>query len=144
LQCEPDPQWFAANKDADVSLDAASDVDVTVALQFFVTKGRLALPAGSKADLLGFYDVSRGPWILYRPHEQRNSQGRGGMEGLFGAFTPARLLKRPLPEEQRPRLSVRYRYRREVYEVTVDDLAALELPGEESAVAIGPANGIAG
>jgi hypothetical protein len=122
----PDPEWFAASRDGDTELDGAGSLDVKVPLQFFVRDSRLDLPPGSKADMLGFYDVAANPaWLFERP--------ANGQEGADEPFPPTARK----PRTQFPVLYVKYCFKGHVYEVTVDDLRPLELPSAE-ALCIGP------
>lgn len=109
----PDKEWYLTSRENDHTLDMASSLDVRIPLQFFVSKSKLYLPPGSKAGILGFYDVSSNPtWLL---KTSITDQGQ--------TLPP----KQKAPED-RPCLYVRYSWRKQVYEITVDDYQLLELP----------------
>lgn len=132
----PDPEWYLTAKDHDTELDTAGSLDVTVPLQFFVRDSRLSLPAGSKAGILGFYDVASNPaWLFEKP--PANSQ-----EAAAEPYPPSISRK---PRTEYPGLYVKYRFRGQVFEVTVDDLRPLDLPAPEGeATCLGPITRVAG
>lgn len=128
----PDPEWYLLSRDKEQALDRATALDVRVPLQFFANKSRLQLPPGSKAGMLGFYDVSANPTWLYDP--STSSDGSEPDKSSAAAFRAP--LRPPRPPEAktkaRTRLYVRYSYLGKVYEVTVDDIEPLELPPMDS------------
>lgn len=141
---KPDPDWFAPGREEDRALDLAPAIDVRIPLQFFVAKGRLYLPLGSKAGVLGFYDVAANPtWLLASsPSSSDISDATTTSTTMGRRLRPAPSFLAPIRppgppprkhhQQQQPgqhaRLYVRYSYRGRVYEVTVDDIQPLELP----------------
>lgn len=158
---KPDADWFVQGRDEDRALDMAPAIDVRVPLQFFVTKGRLYLPPGSKAGVLGFYDVAANPtWLLAAGSAAADA---GGSDAAAANTAMGRRL-RPAPSflapirppgpppaaaakggaGQHARLYVRYSYRNRVFEVTVDDIQPLELPPlDEEHTELGPLGSVA-
>ena len=117
----PDPDWYYENRDGDHDLDLAPSLDVRIPLQFFVSKSRLYLPPGSKAGILGFYDMAANPtWLL-----KATNEGGGWGENLSNGSH-----KKPWqrPAEQRAQLYIRYLWQRKVYEISIDDCRSLDLP----------------
>jgi hypothetical protein len=140
----------------------APAIDVRVPLQFFVAKGRLYLPPGSKAGVLGFYDVAANPTWLMAAGNASASADTGTAAAPVNTAMGRRL--RPAPSflapirppgppppvggkgggQQHARLYVRYSYRSRVYEVTVDDIQPLELPPlDEEHTELGPLGSVA-
>ncbi len=131
-QPPPDSEWYLASREQDHSLDMAAALDVRIPLQFFVKKSRLYLPPGSKAGVLGFYDVSGNPtWLLGAAASEEEEETRAKFKA---PIRPPHHRRRGAADKakDRPRLYVRYSYLSQVYEVTVDDLEPLELPPLDS------------
>jgi len=115
-------------------LDGMKVIDVTVALQFWVTNSLLHLPSTSKSSMLGFYDLR---------DDEVGSACHG--EGIIGVW---KSLKKSWQElfvtntvdklqddqnrELIPTLTVRYRYKDIAYEITVFDDEELSLPSEKA------------
>ena len=110
-----------------------TSLDVLQQLQFWVEKSRLYLPPSSKRLLLGFYDLCEeiSPvckpthrWIdlikvflsQYESHVEQRQDGRGCINANGGAVT----------------LTVRYKYADYVYETTIEDYDALDLPSRDA------------
>eukprot|EP00980_Cylindrotheca_fusiformis_P005668 scaffold1184_cov132-Cylindrotheca_fusiformis.AAC.89 len=100
-------------------------MDATRQLQFWVTKGRLALPSLSKSSLLGFYSLEtefqtpassevKWDWRIWRRWTQHSV--------------------RTWQQERRTtaKLTIRYTSGGYVYEITVEETEALMLPNERS------------
>ncbi len=152
---KPDPAWYQQGREQDRALDMAPAIDVRVPLQFFVAKGRLYLPPGSKAGVLGFYDVAANPtWLLTASSSSSSDAAHGAETGnrvMGRQMRPAPSFLAPIRPPGPPpsagaaaahkhaRLYVRYAYRSRVYEATVDDIQPLELPPlDEEHTELGP------
>jgi len=88
--------------------------DVTTQLQFWTAKSSLDLPALSKQNLLGFYNVAGTDPIVKEPE-------------WWQLWTTA-----PVPPVSKPKLSVRYQYGGETFEIVIDDEEALSLPSSKA------------
>lgn len=106
-------------------------LDVTQQLQFWVDKSRLRLPPSSKSYLLGFYNLQSKHAKTYVESPPRwkcvlnRCFSRLGFRG--------RIRQSRCQDDQREcnaavTLSVRYKYNDDVYEITIGDVEALELP----------------
>lgn len=93
-------------------------MDATRQLQFWVSGGKLSLPAIPKSSLLGFYDLqtelgvavkkSKWDWRIWRRWTRRKTH--------------------PEPTKGAPKLRIRYTHEEYVYEVTISEHEALTLP----------------
>jgi curved DNA-binding protein CbpA len=132
-QRPPDSDWYLPSREQDHNLDMASALDVRIPLQFFVNKSRLYLPAGSKAGMLGFYDVVANPtWLLHASTSADNDAGHGKSTAATFRAPIRPPHHRRKSRRDRPRLYVRYSYLGKVYEVTVDDIESVDLPPLDS------------
>jgi hypothetical protein len=100
-------------------------LDVTVALQFWVNDGSLELPAASKKDLLGFYDL-RSSLSTNTTDTVVKTASCFSLEWLTGFFS--------LPSPKRnststkPMIRVVYEYRGKKSDIVVQDEEKLVLP----------------
>ena len=104
--------------------------DATAQLQFWVTQSSLSLPAMSKQELLGFYDITAG-----RKNEDDNSKSspveswwRGAWDDLWDATATDSKSKQTLKKGPVPTLTVCYDFKGDQYRMTVKDDEALMLP----------------
>jgi len=133
-QRPPDSDWYLPSREQDHNLDMASALDVRIALQFFVNKSRLYLPAGSKAGMLGFYDVAANPTWLLHASTSADDNDAGHSKSTAATFhAPIRPPHhRRKIRRDRPRLYIRYSYLGKVYEMSVDDIESVDLPPLDS------------
>lgn len=102
-------------------VSGGESIDVTVALQFWVMNSSLHLPSMTKSNMLGFYDV--------RPEDNLQTD-----DSFWSRWT--KILKECMNGMKNhqntsaaiPTLTVRYRYGKSVYEVTVLDHEELSIP----------------
>jgi hypothetical protein len=104
--------------------------DATAQLQFWVTQSSLNLPAMSKQELLGFYDITAG-----RKKDDNSktslvesSWWRGAWDDLWDATTTDSKSKPTLKKGAVPTLTVRYDFKGQQYQMTVKDHETLLLP----------------
>ena len=144
----------ARNKDADSALQSDADathissiaepqphnINVTVPLQFFVAHSTLTLPTGSKASLLGFYDVTAAAGqqpatvdahsvsIISAVYSsvKHMIKTRVGREQTNNAAAEPSLSSST--DDKRCVLYVRYRYAGKTFEITFKDLEQVALP----------------
>eukprot|EP00934_Nitzschia_sp_Nitz4_P005878 Nitzschia sp. Nitz4//scaffold32_size149145//81247//83638//NITZ4_002884-RA/size149145-augustus-gene-0.51-mRNA-1//-1//CDS//3329548084//5868//frame0 len=93
-------------------------MDARVQLQFWVTNGRLSLPAVSKSTLLGFYDLET---QLAGGSKSKQWQWQEWKRWIFPQASP-------VPMNAIPHLTVRYAYQGNTYEISILDSDALVLP----------------
>lgn len=103
-------------------------MDATIQLQFWVSSGRLCLPAIPKSTLLGFYDLRTEIKDLSRPRK-------------WDWRIWKRLSRRSVAPDQRlePQIGVRYSFQGYVYEITASDSENLILPSKRARL-MGSAN----
>lgn len=104
-------------------------MDATTQLQYWVSNGRLYLPALPKSCLLGFYDL------------RTEIKGRSGSHKRDWRIWKLFLRRSVSPDQQpvEPQLRVRYSFQGYVYEVTSVDRDALSLPSQKARL-LGHAN----
>jgi len=124
-----------------------TSVDVTHQLQFYVNASTLRLPPSSKSLLMGFYELVDGSinqlvmkqskssestiydiiyqWI-YKINTWLNRLRIGGVD------THTKEEANRTEEKHHVTLSVRYRYRKEVFEIVVFDTESLEIPNNRA------------
>jgi hypothetical protein len=96
-------------------------MDTTTQLQFWVSEGRLSLPALPKSCLLGFYDLRTE--VKNRPRSQK-------WDWRIWRWT--RRSVDPEQQQMEPQLRVRYSYKGYVYEITCSDQDALTIPNRKA------------
>mmetsp|Transcript_32654 Transcript_32654/g.43403 ORF Transcript_32654/g.43403 Transcript_32654/m.43403 type:complete len:646 (-) Transcript_32654:165-2102(-) len=137
-------------------------LDVTVQLQFWVMNSSLRLPACTKSNMLGFYDVRlSSPSILARENNEKanvDHENEGGIFRKTVLFCKKALSSMPIPlstnsrestaavmgengpQQQLqnvssgdvPMLTVRYKFGNGVYEITIHDEEELILPSPKA------------
>ena len=126
---------------AKYEVTGGDSIDVTIALQFWVMNSSLHLPSMNKSNMLGFYDV--------RPETPVRLEGgvlnswqrtiQGYLKHIIGGTGGNRKLsqmeaqnkKQKEHQQQKstiPTLTVRYRHKGSVYEITVLDDEELSIP----------------
>jgi hypothetical protein len=101
---------------------AKEQLDVTVPLQFWVSDSSLNMPATSKSQLLGFYDMS-----TEKKHHDGTHKGDWWISGFWRKETPV-----SKPARSVPKLSVEYTYAGASYQLTIDDHEELVLPSDRA------------
>ena len=98
-----------------------ASTDATTQLQFWVSSGRLTLPAIKKSNLLGFYDLRTDIKQLSRPQK-------------WDWRIWKRLSRRSVAPYQQPepQLRVRYSFQQYVYEISAYDCEMLSLPSKRA------------
>eukprot|EP00804_Cyclotella_cryptica_P021781 CCRYP_000775-RA/>CCRYP_000775-RA protein AED:0.24 eAED:0.24 QI:250/1/1/1/1/1/2/2392/748 len=129
-----------------------TSIDVTLALQFWVCNSRLVLPSCSKKMLLGFYDVSlqhsrydneqHDASILHELVDRMNALlayfGVGHAkyqydDGKIEMDRHGPNIEEDCPENNAPpKLTIRYRYRGNVFEIELDDDQSVSLPSQNA------------
>jgi curved DNA-binding protein CbpA len=105
-------------------LSPETSYDVTEQLQFFAQNSCLVLPASSKSFLLGFSQLER---VAPQPEPNHSYASMGKI--IF-----ASLFAKPsnkICEDSSVRLTVRYKFKGNVFETTIGDDDSLQLPNEE-------------
>jgi hypothetical protein len=97
-------------------------MDATMQLQFWVSEGRLSLPALPKSCLLGFYDLRTE--VKSRPRSQKWDWR------IWKRWT--RRSVSPKQQQVEPQLRIRYSYKGYVYEITTSDKDALTIPNTKA------------
>ena len=127
-------------KKAVYKIENGEEWDVTIPLQFWVTRSTLFLIAGPKSELLGFYDISASQknisktssaldakkvqiWPLGRLITSWNSM----WYDLLG-WTPTNKLLGKTQDLPTPKLSVWYEFRGKSSQITINDREELRLP----------------
>lgn len=95
--------------------------DVTIPLQFFVSDSRLELPATTKRDMLGFYDVTLSTSLRDDDHRSGHNMTHSSWSNDFGQANGTEYAW----------LSVEYEYGGEAYSITIRDDEELILPAAE-------------
>lgn len=124
-----------------------TSVDVTHQLQFYVNESKLYLPPSSKSLLMGFYELVDGS-INQLVMKQSNSSDSTIYDIIYqwiykintwlnrlrigGVDTHTKEEANRTEEKHHVTLSIRYRYRTEVFETVVCDVHALELPNNSA------------
>lgn len=93
-----------------------NSMDATIQLQFWVKDSKLKLPPTPKSDLLGFYSLAT-------PNDLSN-EATWPFSCQWWSKTPKHGVIAT------PKLTVRYAYQGNVYEITINDTAELVLPNE--------------
>ena len=126
-------------KEATYRIENGEEWDVTIPLQFWVSRSALTLSASPKSELLGFYDVAA---------SLKNARASSAETGLDSPTTrPSRsrlfpswsdiwcdLLDRTPKDSKKatecpsPKLTVRYEFKGQSHETTVKDREELRLP----------------
>lgn len=104
-------------------LSPDTSYDVTEQLQFFVQNSRLVFPASSKSFLLGFSQLERRDTPQPEPNHSYASIRKKIFANLFAK--PSEIC-----EDSAVRLTVRYKFKGNVFETTVGDDDSLQLPNE--------------
>jgi hypothetical protein len=104
-------------------LSPDTSYDVTEQLQFFVKNSCLVLPASSKSCLLGFSQLERAPQP--EPNHGYASIGKKIVASLLAKQSDE------ICENPKVMLTVRYKYKGNVFETTIGDDDSLQLPNEE-------------
>jgi curved DNA-binding protein CbpA len=102
-------------------VSGGESIDVTVALQFWVMNSCLHLPSMTKSNMLGFYDV--------RPED--NWQTDDSFWNRWSKIFKERMNGIKKHQDRStviPTLTVRYRYGKSVYEITIFDHEELSIP----------------
>lgn len=97
-------------------------MDATAQLQFWVSHGRLSLPALPKSCLLGFYDL--------RTESKNRTRSYKWDWRIWKRWTHRSVC--PSQDQMEPQLRIRYSYRGYVYEVTSSDKDALTIPNSKA------------
>jgi curved DNA-binding protein CbpA len=128
------------------SIVDGESIDVTECLMFWVAHSSLRLPSMPKSSMLGFYDV--------RKKSTSNPNTSGDLQQSFSLMTRLHNLWKKLILRETahgdtmkcdnsstavPTLYVRYRFKGELYEITVNDEEELTLPSK-NAMRLGGAN----
>jgi len=106
-------------------VNGGETLDVTIPLQFWVSESSLMLPESSKGELLGFCKVSR------EESKDKEEEGTGG--GWWAGFWTVPKGKEASPGNT-PKLTVKYNFGGQSYEITVQDYASLSLPSSRAFV----------
>lgn len=104
-------------------LSPDTSYDVTEQLQFFVQNSCLVLPALSKSFLLGFSQLER-----YTPQPEPN-HSYASIKKILASLLAKQSYE--ICENSRVMLTVRYKYKGNVFETTIGDDDSLQLPNEE-------------
>lgn len=96
--------------------------DVTTQLQFWVNESTLALPASSKRDLLGFYDVSADSL-------QAKEGSASWWSGFFKILEPKHVHVNKVPK-----LRVEYNYNDSPFWIVISDNDPLSLPSKDGVI----------
>jgi len=103
-----------------VELQVAS-MDATIQLQFWVSRGRLTLPAISKSTLLGFYDLRTEIKDISRTSKWDWRIWKRFLSNRHSSTVPGESRAEPM-------IRVRYSFQGFVYEISVSDRDELSLP----------------
>ena len=110
-------------------IDGGDVWDCTAQLQFWVSQSSLSLPATSKKELLGFYDLTSGSMV---DDESQGSKAGSWWAGVWDDLldlTSADATKKAHSRNcQIPTLTVRYEFKGQLYRLTVKDHEALKIP----------------
>jgi len=99
-----------------------ASTDATTQLQFWVSSGRLILPAIKKSNLLGFYDLRTDLKELSRQQK---------WDWRFWKRLLSRRSVAPDPQSE-PQIRVRYSFQQYVYEISASDCDKLSLPSNRA------------
>ena len=113
-------------------MDGGDELDATIQLQFWTSRGTLELPTGSKKHLLGFYDVTTAiASNSNSSNKEKTMQNKTSWWwSLLGAnqSDEEKMSSRMKHHHNQPMLTVRYHFSGNEYEITVKDEEALHLP----------------
>lgn len=114
--------YFCQNSE----LQLENSLDVTVALQFWVSNSKLDLAGSSKSNMLGFYDI--------RSQTKEPSHDGGWRKAWKVLFEPN--AEKETVMAAIPLLNVRYKFGGELYDITIRDDEKLELPNTAWAIRV--------
>jgi hypothetical protein len=98
-------------------VDGGESMDATTQLQFWVNDSKIQLPATPKSDLLGFYKLATASEV--------SKANQSWWDSWFSWLSSN---KSNDPIAAIPKLTVRYAFDLNVYEITIEDSAELVLP----------------
>jgi hypothetical protein len=128
-------EWVQKHSDSKQTSSSCT-LDATVQLQFWVSDGRLHMPAASKKHMLGFYHVldclSDEDWDSLTTNEELDLHKELNIVQKFLGMCK-RQLERPSKQkgglrDLRVILSIRYKWEDMLFDVMFDDDEAVELP----------------
>lgn len=107
--------------------DSRTTLDVTIPLQFWVSDSSLELPAGSKKNLLGFFDI-----LAHRIQEPKEQQDLPQVDSIWTRQWWTNFVRLPKQKARsktaRPMLEVVYEFRGNRNQIVVHDEEKLVLP----------------
>jgi hypothetical protein len=99
-------------------VDGGESMDATTQLQFWVNDSKIQLPATPKSDLLGFYNLATA--------SEPSRANQSWWDSWFTWLVSSNKSKDSIAPI--PKLTVRYAFQGNVYEITIEDSAELVLP----------------
>ena len=138
-------QWVSKRNERDETTRLCA-LDATVQLQFWVNNGSLLLPATSKKNMLGFYNVldyvDKAEWMYGNSFRKSDKESDVIQSNIFQKAYQWWNGEEPEPTKSKRNLdvvlSVRYKYENTVYDVTFLDTEEAELPSSRSKVVLEP------
>lgn len=133
-------EWLPGYTEYVKTAPARISIDVTSSLQFWVQNSQLAIPAGSKTMLLGFYDLC--PRQNYSTYKHDNSgilhtmvDYLNNILACFGIGQTNKQIIECQGEEKYSGdtvLSIRYKHNNAVFEIVYDDKQSVSLPSPDA------------
>ena len=105
-------------------------MDAVIQLQFWIIDSKLSLPSTPKGYWLGFYNLRT---------EARTLESNKPWDWRFWRRWTRRASLNPQHGPSQPQLTIRYSYQGYVYEITVGEAEAVELPTKDAQL-LGPAS----
>mmetsp|Transcript_11317 Transcript_11317/g.13673 ORF Transcript_11317/g.13673 Transcript_11317/m.13673 type:complete len:147 (-) Transcript_11317:59-499(-) len=119
---------------ASYKVDGGDELDTTIQLQFWTSRGTLELPPGSKKHLLGFYDVSTAITSDRNRAGETETQKSWWSFGADHTDSQEKVTTKAETHHNEPTLTVRYHFSGNEYEITIQDEEALILPNPKARV----------